>query len=70
MAAINTYDRPPRRLPTRAARNSTMARAMPVISSNSPSTTNIGTASSSIEDMPWSIWLMMTASGMLLVKCR
>ena len=45
-----------------------MARAMPVISSSRPSTTNMGTASSSIEDMPWSIWLMMTDSGMELVK--
>ena len=36
-----------------------MARAMPVISSSRPSTTNIGTASSSMEDMPWSIWPMM-----------
>ncbi len=45
-----------------------MARAMPVISSSSPSTTNIGTASSSMEDIPWSIWLMITESGMELVK--
>ncbi len=29
---------------------------------------NIGTASSSMEDMPWSIWLMMMESGMVLVK--
>ena len=41
---------------------------MPVISISRPSNTNIGTASNWIEDMPWSIWVMITDSGMLVVK--
>ena len=41
---------------------------MPVISRSSPRTTNIGTARSSTDDMPWFIWLMMIESGMVEVK--
>ena len=41
---------------------------MPDNSSSSPSNTNIGTASNSVDDMPWSIRSTMTETGAVVAN--
>ena len=67
---VVTCASPPRTWPTRAARNATITRAMPVISISRPRKTNIGTDSSNRFDMPSSMRLTTTDNGVSPVRPR
>ncbi len=70
IAPTSTYDRPPRTCPSRPARKATIARAMPVASSNWPRNTNSGTASRIRCDMPSSMRPAITSIGVLVPSAR
>ena len=56
--------------PTSDAKKSMMALPMPVASNTQPSSTNIGTDTSTRLLMPSSMRLMMTSSGMVVLKAK
>src|SRR5580658_5303465 len=70
LAPSNTYDRPPRTWPHTLTRKFTITRAIPVISISNPRNTNIGTDNSNRLDMPSSIRLTTTDSGISVDSAR
>ena len=57
-------------MPSSEARKATIARASPVSSISRPRNTNIGTASSTGCDIPWSSRFSTTLTGTVVVSIR
>ncbi len=70
IAAISTYESPPRTWPSRLDRNVTITAAMPVISISRPRNTNSGMDSSTGCDMPASMREASTDSGIWVDRPR